>query len=71
MKYHYYLFTFQETQSEHVKHVAVSMGVPDQRVTNKTLMKARAGAGVSPGAVALNVCYLGHMTIEEFNEAEA
>lgn len=71
MKLHYYLLSFTETQGNGERTAAVSMAVPNQRITALAITKARAGAGMTPGAVLLAVSYLGHMTAEEFNyEAE-
>lgn len=71
MKLHHYAFSFTETQPNGERTAAVSMGVPNPRVTAAAISKARAGAGMTSGAVLLSVSYLGHMTMEEFkNEAE-
>lgn len=71
MSHHYYLFSFYESTTEHARHVSVSFGVPNPRVTQAALNKARQGANVGPNSVLLSVSYLGYMTQEEFNEAEA
>ena len=65
MNLHHYLFTFTENQ----RTVAVTLAVPNPRVTANTILIARKGAGVSTGAPLLSVSYLGQMTMDEFKNA--
>ncbi|MCK2122060.1 hypothetical protein [Pseudomonas sp. PNPG3] len=68
MNYHFYLFSFYESTQDHTRHVSVSFGVPNQRVTKAALDKAREGAAVGTNATLLSVSYLGYMTQEEFDQ---
>lgn len=69
MNLHHYLFTFTETQGTNQRTAAITVAVPNPRVTAKTILIARKGAGVSTGAPLLSVSYLGQMTMDEFKNA--
>jgi len=69
MKAHHYLFVFSESNDQFSKTIAGTLAVDHPRVTQATISKARAGLSVSASAVLLNVSYLGHMSLADFQSA--
>ena len=71
MKKHFYIFTFQSPLGGGGFSFMESTGCFEQRhITLSGIKSAKAGANVSPEAVIINISYLGHMTKDEFTDAE-
>lgn len=71
MKLHYYIFTFQYPLVAGGFALMNSMqGFEKNCITLSGIKNAKLNAGVSLDSIVIGVSYLGHMTSQEFKDAE-
>lgn len=64
-KYHYYAFSFIDTNGCAITRGSVYIGFEDKSVTVPRINGAKLRAGVGESSVLLSVSYMGYMTSKE------